>query len=64
MADLVAAKGRAGLLALPGIGDSLAFTIEWLVRTGEFRTLHPDGDSGYPAGDQAVMMAEATPLAS
>jgi DNA polymerase (family 10) len=39
MADVVAEKGRAGLEELPGIGQSLAFTIEGLVRTGEFRTL-------------------------
>jgi DNA polymerase/3'-5' exonuclease PolX len=64
VADLVAARGRAGLLALPGIGESLAFTIEWLVRTGEFRTQHADGDCGYPASGQAVMMTDATPLAS
>ena len=64
VAELLAAKGRAGLLALPGIGDSLAFTIEWLVRTGEFRTLHADGDSGYPTTGQAVKMTDVTPLAS
>jgi hypothetical protein len=40
---IVAEKGRAGLEALPGIGTSLAYTIEGLVRTGEFRTLRPDG---------------------
>ena len=36
-------QGRAGLEALPGIGASLAYTIEGLVRTGEFRTLRPEG---------------------
>ena len=35
---LVGEEGRAGLEALPGIGRSLAYTIEGLVRTGEFRT--------------------------
>src|SRR5262249_468723 len=41
--EIVAGQGRAGLEALPGIGASLAYTIEGLVRTGEFRTLRPDG---------------------
>jgi DNA polymerase (family 10) len=35
--------GRSALLALPGIGQSLAYTIEALVKTGEFRTLRPEG---------------------
>ncbi len=39
---MVNEKGRAGLEELPGIGASLAYTIEGLVRTGEFRTLRPD----------------------
>jgi hypothetical protein len=43
VADLVAEQGRAGLEALPGIGASLAYTIEGLVRTGAFRTLRPEG---------------------
>jgi DNA polymerase/3'-5' exonuclease PolX len=38
LTELVAEEGRAGLEALPGIGRSLAYTIEGLVRTGEFRT--------------------------
>jgi DNA polymerase/3'-5' exonuclease PolX len=38
LAELVAEEGRRGLEALPGIGRSLAYTIEGLVRTGEFRT--------------------------
>jgi hypothetical protein len=42
LADVVKEKGRAGLEELPGIGASLAYTIEGLVRTGEFRTLRPD----------------------
>jgi DNA polymerase/3'-5' exonuclease PolX len=37
-AEIVAAEGRKGLQALPGIGAHLAYTIEELVRTGEFRT--------------------------
>jgi DNA polymerase (family X) len=43
LADVVHEKGRAGLEELPGIGASLAYTIEGLVRTGEFRTLRPEG---------------------
>jgi DNA polymerase (family X) len=42
LADVVKEKGRAGLEELPGIGASLAYTIEGLVRTGEFRTQRPD----------------------
>jgi hypothetical protein len=42
LADIVNEKGRAGLEELPGIGASLAYTIEGLVRTGEFRTTRPD----------------------
>src|ERR1700738_38973 len=43
LADLVADKGRAALEELPGIGPHLSFTLEELARTGEFRTLNPDG---------------------
>jgi len=42
VADIVTAEGRAGLMRLPGIGAHLAYTIEGLVRTGEFRTLTAD----------------------
>lgn len=42
LTEVVNEKGRAGLEELPGIGRSLAYTIEGLVRTGEFRTLRPD----------------------
>jgi hypothetical protein len=41
--EIVEQEGRAGLEALPGIGRSLAYTIEGLVRTGEFHTLRPEG---------------------
>lgn len=34
--------GRSGLEALPGIGRHLAYTIDGLVRTGEFRTWEDD----------------------
>jgi DNA polymerase/3'-5' exonuclease PolX len=42
LADLLAEAGVAGLAALPGIGSHLAFTIEHLLRTGEFLT-HDEG---------------------
>jgi hypothetical protein len=43
--ELVAEQGRAGLEAIPGIGNSLSYTIEGLVRDGEFRTARPaDGE--------------------
>jgi hypothetical protein len=42
LAEVVNEKGRLGLEELPGIGPSLAYTIEGLIRTGEFRTLRPD----------------------
>jgi hypothetical protein len=41
--DIFAAEGRAGLEALPGIGSAIAYTIETLLKTGEFRTLRPEG---------------------
>jgi putative hydrolase len=37
--EIVQREGRDGLEALPGIGAHLSFTLEGLVRTGEFRTL-------------------------
>ncbi len=43
LSKILAEKGRAGLEELPGIGASLAYTIEGLIRTGAFRTLRPDG---------------------
>jgi hypothetical protein len=42
LTDLLADQGRSGLHSLPGIGLSLAFTLEGLIRTGEFHTLRPD----------------------
>jgi hypothetical protein len=41
LADVYKEQGKAGLEALPGIGSHLAFTLEGLVTTGEFRTLRP-----------------------
>ncbi len=39
--EVFSEEGRAGLERLPGIGKSLAYTIEALLRTGELRTLRP-----------------------
>ncbi len=41
--ELFDAEGRAGLEALPGVGSHLSYTLETLLKTGEFRTLRPDG---------------------
>lgn len=38
LAVVLEEKGRAGLEALPGIGRHLSYTLEGLLRTGEFRT--------------------------
>jgi DNA polymerase (family X) len=43
IANIVRERGRQGLETLPGIGTHLAYTIDGLVRTGEFHTLNPDG---------------------
>src|SRR5207248_223646 len=43
LADVVEKEGREGLEHLPGIGAHLSYTLEGLVRTGEFRTLGPGG---------------------
>jgi DNA polymerase/3'-5' exonuclease PolX len=37
--QLLDERGREGLAALPGIGEHLAYTLEQLVRTGEFHTV-------------------------
>lgn len=42
VASILDERGRAGLLELPAIGSHLAYTIERLVRSGEFRTLTSD----------------------
>ncbi len=39
--EIYRVDGRAGLEAIPGIGAHLAYTLETLLRTGEFRTLNP-----------------------
>jgi hypothetical protein len=42
LAEVLAESGRGGLEELPGIGSHLSFTIDSLIRTGEFRTLNQD----------------------
>src|SRR5262249_51296726 len=41
-------SGRAGLERVPGVGGSLAYTIEGLIRTGELRTLRPEDAAREP----------------
>jgi DNA polymerase (family X) len=48
VAEIVAEQGRSGLQALPGLGPHLSYTIERLVRTGEFQTLGTDGGPADP----------------
>jgi DNA polymerase (family 10) len=43
LAEAVRERGKNALLELPGIEESLAYTIEGLILTGEFRTLNPAG---------------------
>lgn len=49
VAEIIAERGCAGLAELPGIGRHLSYTIEHLVRTGEFLTFDErEVDSGRP----------------
>jgi len=50
--DLVAAAGRKGLEALPGIGRHLAYTLDCLATTGDFRTL--DNSEGHVDPEQLM----------
>jgi len=45
LSEILEEEGRAGLEALPGIGEHIAYTIEELIHTGEFKTWQqrPDG---------------------
>src|SRR3712207_1596142 len=45
LTQIVQAQGRKGLQELPGIGAHLSYTIDELVRTGEFRTWDRGGAS-------------------
>ncbi len=42
VSEIVSLEGREGLEALPGIGRHLSYTLEGMVRTGEFHTLGRD----------------------
>lgn len=48
LAELYAERGRAGLEELPSIGSHLAYTLEGLLISGEFRTLRPEGANREP----------------
>jgi hypothetical protein len=50
--DVLAAEGRRGLEALPGIGRHLSYTIDSLVSSGEFRTL--DSGGGHMDSEQLL----------
>jgi DNA polymerase (family 10) len=54
LSELIAEQGSEGLAALPGIGTHLAFTIEHLVRTGEFRTFEERASAGWRTGRTRV----------
>lgn len=41
-------QGQAGLEALPGVGDHLAYTLEGLLTTGQWRLVHPEDTSDDP----------------
>jgi hypothetical protein len=41
VAEVFREEGRVGLERLPGIGKSLAYTLEGLLQTGELRTIRP-----------------------
>jgi holliday junction DNA helicase RuvA len=69
VAEIVAAKGRKGLEALPGIGRHLSYTLDGLATTGGFRTLdehypqqHPCKQA--PTGQPALPFADALSDAS
>jgi DNA polymerase (family X) len=48
LSDLLEEGGSEALESIPGIGSHLAFTLEGLLRTGEFRTLGPAPRRGDP----------------
>jgi hypothetical protein len=53
LTEVVEREGRAGLEALPGIGSHLSFTLEGLVRSGEFRTLR--GEDGHADPERLLL---------
>src|SRR5262249_17841355 len=52
VAQILAAEGRRGLEALPGIGRHLSYTLDGLVTMGEFRTM--DGNNGHIDPEQLL----------
>ena len=48
LAKIYEESGRGGLLAIPDVGDHLAYSLEGLLTTGEFRTLRPEGAAREP----------------
>jgi DNA polymerase (family X) len=48
LAEIYQESGRSGLEAIPDVGDHLAYTLEGLLQTGEFRTLRPEGAAREP----------------
>jgi DNA polymerase (family X) len=47
---VVSLSGRSGLEAIPGIGKSLAYSIEMLLSTGRLHTLRPVDGHRHPTG--------------
>src|SRR5262245_37734686 len=48
LSELLAEGGRQALVAIPGLGAHLAYTLEGLIRTGQFRTMGADEVSTDP----------------
>jgi hypothetical protein len=63
LTEVFAQEGRAGLERLPGIGKSLAYTLEAVIRTGAVRTLRPDGAATDPLGDVTTLPGVGAKLA-
>ena len=60
LTEVLEAEGRAGIAALPGVGSHIAFTIEGLIRTGQFRTWRERGTTDpLPACGVAVERPKA-----
>src|SRR5262249_21601058 len=55
--DLLRSVGRARLEGLPGIGEHLSYTIEELVKTGEFHTVHSPKEFLAPERIEASLSA-------
>jgi putative hydrolase len=48
LTELLAEGGREALEEVPGLGEHLAFTIEGLIRTGQFKTMGSDAEPRGP----------------